>query len=75
MKKTTLFLFAICSVAMSYSADKWFGENRSSSITDETNWYTDEERTIQADSAPTAGGNQDTAIMYSEKTDWRGVLV
>ena len=75
MKKATLFIFAICSVAMSYSDVKWFGENRSSSITDPTNWYLDEERTIQADSAPTAGGNQDTAIMYSEKTDWRGVYL
>lgn len=66
MKKTTLFLFAICSAAMSYSADKWFGDDRNSQITDPTNWYLDEERTIQADSAPTSGG-QDTAIMYSEK--------
>ena len=74
MKKTTLFLFAICSAAMSYSADKWFGDDRNSQITDPTNWYLDEERTIQADSAPTSGG-QDTAIMYSEKTDWRGVYL
>ena len=74
MKKTTLFLFAICSAAMSYSADKWFGDDRNSQITDPTNWYLDEERTIQADSAPTSGG-QDTAIMYSERTDWRGVYL
>lgn len=74
MKKTTLFLFAICSAAMSYSADKWFGDDRNSQITDPTNWYLDEERTIQADSAPTSGG-QDTAIMYSEKNDWRGVYL